>query len=173
MKAEARPITQYQQLIERVKPPIPISRTAETELDRLIRAIEERTARASKPRIHEVVDPLQQLRELTLNELVPVFVELVEKYSKSGMAMHMDASSLLEGGRELHFEFGIGDYRMQLQGMVTTDAIAFHEVRHAPDVEGQLIAGPMLRLKTLDASTFREFVCGRLTVLLRQAHRRR
>jgi hypothetical protein len=62
---------------------------------------------------------------------------------------------------------------MQLQGTVTSDAIAFHEVRHAPDIEGQLVAGPMLRLKNLNAETFREFVCGRLTVLLRHVAGRR
>jgi len=173
LEQPGRQPTQYQQLIERVKPPPPARRTAESELDRLLIAVEERRQDdVVRPKRHKP-DVMQVLRDLTLRELVPVFVELVEKYSKAGIAMQMDASNLLEGGRELKFEFAVGEYRMQLQGTVTSDSIAFHEVRHAPDIEGQLVAGPMLRLKTLSANTFREFVCGRLTVLLRQAARRR
>jgi len=113
------------------------------------------------------------LREKTVKELVPVFVELVEKYGQTGVAMQMDASNLLEGGRELSFEFAFGAFRMELQGTVVTDSIAFHEVRHAPDLQGQMVAGPMLRLKTLSAKTFREFICGRIMVLIRLANRRR
>lgn len=166
--------SEYRKLIERVKPPPTKRKSAEGELDRLVAIVnEKRRARlkatatpADKP------DPLQRLRELTVQELVPVFVELVEKYSESGLIMHMDASKLLEGGREILFEFGLGEYRLELQGTVTSDSIAFHEVRHAPIIEGQLVAGPMLRLKTLNADVFREFICGRLAVLLRMAERR-
>lgn len=117
-------------------------------------------------------DPIQELRELTINELVPVFVELVEKYSQSGINMQMDASSFLEGGREIRLEFGIGGHRMQLQGTVTAEAIAFHETRHSPGVQGELISGPMLRLRGLTGDIFRDFVCERLTLLLRAAMRR-
>jgi len=117
-------------------------------------------------------DPIQELRELTINELVPIFVELVEKYAQSGINMQMDASSLLEGGREIKLEFGVGGHRMQLQGTVTTEAIAFHETRHSPGVQGELISGPMLRLRGLTGEIFRDFVCERLTVLLRAAIRR-
>ena len=118
-------------------------------------------------------DPIQALREVTVNELVPTFVELMEKYSKSGVSMQMDASNFLEGGREIKFEFRIGEYRTQLQGTVTTDGIAFHETRHAPDIHGELSSGPMLRPRQLNSKAFRDFVCQRLTVLLRTAMRRR
>jgi hypothetical protein len=60
-----------------------------------------------------------------------------------------------------------------LQGTVTSDAVAFHEVRYAPDIHGQLVAGPMIRLKHLNGKTFRDFVCERVAILLRDASRRR
>ncbi|MCH7592437.1 MAG: hypothetical protein IH989_06645 [Planctomycetes bacterium] len=113
------------------------------------------------------------LRKLMLEKLIPVFVELVEKYSEAGFAMQMDASNFLEGGREIRFEFGIGDYRTELLGTVTTEAIAFHETRFSPNVHGDLISGPMLRLHTLDSVTFRDFVCERLLVLARSRLRQR
>lgn len=164
--------TQYRLLIERTKPPTPVERTTEGELDRLLCVIDERRKIERKRKRTPKVDPLVALRDLTIKELVPAFVALVEKYGGNGIAMHMDASNLLEGGREIKFEFAYGSYRMELQGTVVTDAIAFHEVRHAPDIQGDMVAGPMLRLKTLSADTFREFVCGRVMVLIRLANRR-
>ena len=118
-------------------------------------------------------DPVRALRGLMTTELIPVFVELVEKFSSSGISMQMDASNFLEGGREIKFEFGLGEFRSQLQGTVTTEGIAFHETRYSPDFQGELTSGPMLRLRGLNAATFRQFVCERLTFLLRAAARRR
>lgn|GEM_PF-1148527 len=173
MSQQPRTQTKYEKLIEKTRPPEPVEQTTETELDRLLKTIAERERREKVRKAAPKIDPLVMLREKTVKELVPTFVELVEKYGQVGVAMQMDASSLLEGGRELTFEFAFGAFRMELQGTVVTDAIAFHEVRHAPDLQGQMVAGPMLRLKTLNAKTFREFVCGRIMVLIRLAHRRR
>lgn len=163
----------YQQLIGKTRLPDPPTKNIEGELDALVNSLEERQKPAESEGQRRATDPLHALREMTVRELVPVFVELVEKYSKSGISLQMDASSLLEGGREIKFEFGIGEHRVQLQGTVTSDAIAFHEVRYAPDIDGQLLAGPMLRLKQLNAKTFREFVCERLAMLLKSAARRK
>ena len=163
----------YHRLVGRTRLPPPPQKNVECELDALVNALEERQKTAKGEAPARAVDPIRALREMTVRELVPVFVELVEKYSKSGISLQMDASSLLEGGREIKFEFGIGEHRVQLQGTATSDAIAFHEVRYAPDIDGQLLAGPMLRLKQLNAKTFREFVCERLAVLLRSATRRK
>lgn len=167
---KAEPTT-YQQLVASLKPLATKPQSVESQLDKLLVAVAERKARETE--IKPPVEPIQLLREQVVREMIPVFVELVEKYSTHGISMQMDASSLLEGGRELAFEFGMGDYRIQLQGTVTNDSIAFHEVRNSPDVQGQLVAGPMLRLRRLDAEAFREFVCDRLTVLIRFAARRR
>lgn len=172
MSDEARKPTQYELLRAKNQPQRPTKKTAEGELDRLVAAMEDRRRQDEKKETPKPkVDPLQHLREQMVREFIPVFVELVEKYSETGVAMHMDASNLLEGGREINFEFGLGEYRTQLQGTVTSDSIAFHEMRFAPQIRGQIVAGPMLRLKGLSAKTFREFVCSRLTVLIRQASR--
>lgn len=165
--------TSYSQLMKNVQPPPPEEPRAEDELDALIDVLNARSRQPASGADPFEDDPLLTLRKLTLSTLVPVFVELVEKYSSSGIAMQMDASNFLEGGREIKFEFGLGEYRSQLQGTVTTEGIAFHETRYSPDFQGELTSGPMLRLRGLNASTFRQFICERLTLLLRSAARRR
>jgi hypothetical protein len=158
--------------VARTRVPQSQPKTAERELDHLVASLSDRDKNGQINALG-ATDPIAALRDLLVRELIPIFVELVEKYSQAGLAMQMDASNLLEGGREIKFEFGIGERRTQLQGTVTADAIAFHEVRYAPDIDGQLVAGPMLRLKQLSATTFREFICERLAQLLRTAARRK
>lgn len=140
----------------------------ETELDSLLEGLKSQK-RISPDGKH--VDPLDKIREITIQELVPTFVELVEKYSDSGISMQMDASSFLEGGREIKFEFGINGHRISMIGTVTTEAIAFHETRYSPNVDGELLSGPMLRLRGLNSEVFRQFICERLTTLIRDAMR--
>ncbi|MGB2986573.1 MAG: hypothetical protein WBE26_11900 [Phycisphaerae bacterium] len=164
----------YRELVQQTPAPSdPPTRNPEEELDSLLSALDGRREQTADRNAGFSADPIQRLRELTLSELVPVFVELVEKYSQSGISLQMDASNFLQGGREIKFEFGIGGWRSHLQGTVTADAIAFHEARFTPDVHGELLSGPMLRVRGLNADTFRNFVCERLTVLLRSVMRRR
>lgn len=166
--------TRYGKLARRnlLPPPTPI-RSSEDELDSLIRGINERATDEDPIGAGLKADPLDALRDRMLREFVPVFVELLEKYGDTGLSLQMDASNFLEGGREIRFEFGLGEYRVHLLGTVTSDAIAFHETRHSPDVHGELVSGPMLRLRGLDADVFRRFVCERLTILVRAVIRRR
>lgn len=164
----------YRELARRKIPtPIEAERTAEDELDSLIDFLRERQKEGDVEGGALKPDAIQALRRLAINELIPVFVELVEKYSKAGISMQMDASNFLEGGREIKFEFGVGEYRSQLLGTVTTEAVAFHETRYDPDVQGELISGPMLRLRGLDGRAFRDFICERVALLIRAAMRRR
>lgn len=148
------------------------SRRTESKLDSLVSVLKDHDLGHREAGSSCEPGRLEGLRELMIGQLIPVFVELVEKYSAAGFTMQMDASNFLEGGREIRFEFGIGDYRTELLGTVTTEAIAFHETRYNPNVHGDLISGPMLRLHTLDSSTFRNFVCERLLVLARSRLRR-
>ena len=170
--ATAHEQTGYRELVRQMRSPAKRSEPSpEEELDTLVKVFKEReqgdnAAGAAKS------DAIQALREQVLNELVPIFVELVEKYSDAAVSMHMDASNFLQGGREIRFEFGIGEYRAHLLGTVTTEAIAFHETRYAPNVQGELVSGPMLRLRNLTGQVFRDFICERLTLLLRSALRR-
>jgi hypothetical protein len=149
------------------------SHSAENDLDSLLASYKQKASESGAGEVQATQDPIQSLREQVIRDLIPCFLELVEKYGRSGVQLQMDASNLLDGGRELKFEFSLGEYRSELQGTVTTDVIAFHEVRSAPDIHGQLLAGPMLRLKQLSPKTFREFVCERLSLLLKQASRRK
>jgi len=151
-------------------PPVP---SPEEDLDSLIRALKQRATDEDPLGTGISPDPLEALRGRVLREFVPVFVELLEKYGDTGLSLQMDASNFLEGGREIRFEFGLGAYRMYLVGTVTSDAIAFHETRHSPNVHGELMSGPMLRLRRLDAAVFRNFICERLTILVRTVTRRR
>lgn len=116
-------------------------------------------------------DPIQVVREQMLTEFIPIFLELADKYGESKIAMEMDASNLLKGGREIEFQFSVGEYRSKLHGTVTTEAIAFHETRYTPSIAGELTSGPMLRLRGLTGEVFRNFLCERLGVLLRAALR--
>jgi len=168
----------YRDLVRRNQIPPPPPRPApEDELDTLVTAYSTQrkppTATGVAGDGANAPDPIEILRELTLDELVPTFVDLIDKYSGAGIAMQMDASNFLQGGREIQFEFGLGEHRIQLVGTVTSEAIAFHETRYSPHVHGELASGPMLRLRTLTARSFREFICERLTLLLRSAMRRR
>ncbi|MGD2110552.1 MAG: hypothetical protein PVI86_14325 [Phycisphaerae bacterium] len=159
--AESRPSKQ---------PPPP---SQEEELDALLRALSERREREASGGDGAGFDPVQRLREVMAGDLIPEFVALVEKYSRSGVSMEMDATDLLNGGRGIQLEFEVGEHGVRLQGTVTSDAIAFHETRHAPDVHGEIASGPMLRLRGLNKAVFREFICERLCVLLRAVIKRR
>lgn len=162
----------YQQLIKKMAPSSSGAKTTESELDALLGSLHRQEQRAEAPAPAAKVDRIQQLRELVMNELIPAFVELVDKYAPRGISMDMDASNLLQGGREIRFEFRLGDYRTQLAGTATSDTIAFQETRYHPSMRGELVSGPMLSLRRLDANLFREFICERLTILARSAMRK-
>ena len=164
--------TGYKELVGRTAPPSQPAGSVEDDLDALVAAWQERERQRSAPSPPDKPDAIQTLRDLTRSEFIAIFVELMEKYSQAGISMEMDASNFLEGGREITFEFGFGEYRIKLHGTVTTEAIAFHETRYAPDVRGELTSGPMLRLRHLNGQMFREFLCERLTILLRTVMRR-
>ncbi|RME39064.1 MAG: hypothetical protein D6788_06205 [Planctomycetota bacterium] len=95
----------------------------------------------------------------------------MSKYAPAGISMQMDASDFLEGGREIKFQFAMNGHHVHMHGTVTTEAVAFHETRSSPHVRGELLSGPMLRLRGLDANRFRQFICERLARLVRDATR--
>ncbi len=164
----------YKRLVERFRTPDQSKVNPESELDQILNVVKQREAEQSAQQNKvEKPDIIQQLRHRLINEMIPVFVELMEKYKPSGVSMDMDASNFLEGGREIRFCFGYGEYRLELLGTVTAEAIAFHETQFTPDVRGQLVSGPMLRLRRLDSNTFRDFVCNRISGLLKSSLRQR
>ena len=163
----------YQRLVEQNVPPDSSPPSLESELDSLVTVFENRKKRKDHSAERDEPDPIQVLREMTIHELAPIFSDLKEKYAARGIVMNMDASDFVDGGREVRFDFRLGEYCSKLLGTVTEEAIAFHETRHAPDLDGELASGPMLRLRNLTGDTFREFICERLAHLLRTALRRR
>ncbi|MBN4058859.1 hypothetical protein JYU10_00150 [bacterium AH-315-J04] len=164
----------YKRLVERFRVPDRPKVDPESELDQILNVVKQREAeKAAQQNKEEKPDAIQQLRLRLTSEFIPVFVELMDKYKPAGVSMDMDASNFLEGGREIRFCFGYGEYRLELLGTVTSEAIAFHETQYSPDVRGQLASGPMLRLRRLDSNSFREFVCNRISGLLKSSLRQR
>jgi len=164
----------YRELVERTRPSNQSpGTTQESELDALVHELKDRDESAPGGSNGQPTNPIQRVRDIMVSELMPAFIELVEKYSRTGVKMEMDASDLLSGGREVSFAFSLGEHQLCLYGTVTTEAIAFHEVRRAPDVHGELASGPMLRLRGLGSTTFREFICERLCVLMRAVMKHR
>lgn len=164
--------TGYGELVRRSNPPQPEPEAVENQLDSLLSQYQTRKTQTAQSTEAGQTDRIQQLREQTINEFIPIFVELAEKYASSGIVMEMDASSLIQGGREIKFQFALGECRTELLGTATTEAIAFHETRYSPDLPGELMSGPMLRLRNLTADDFRAFVCERLGLLIRMAMKR-
>ncbi|MFQ5414002.1 MAG: hypothetical protein ACE5E6_06040 [Phycisphaerae bacterium] len=162
----------YRTLSRKPRPRTPPLRCAESELDTLFALKEQREKRQAERAQRVEPDPIEQLRALVISDLIPVFAELVDKYAPKGVSMRMDASKLLAGGREITLDFVVGDDRARLEGTVTNDAIAFQATHYVADSRGELTSGPMLRLRQLTRTTFREFVCGRLAALIRTSLRR-
>ena len=150
--------------------------TREGELDSLISVYEQRVREERERALAEresQADPVEKLRSLMDKELIPAFGELGKKYRAAGFTMKLDASTFLAGERELMIELGFKDHRSELCGVVTREAIAFSEIRRVGDTGGEISGGPSLRLRSLTTSTFREFVCERLGLLMRAAMRGR
>ena len=146
--------------------------TREGELDSLIsvyaQRVREERIRASAERESQA-DPVKKLRTLMDKELIPAFEELGKKYEQTGFTMKLDASTFLAGERELMIELSFRDHRSELCGVVTREAIAFSEIRRVGNTGGEISSGPSLRLRSLTTSTFREFLCERLGLLMRAA----
>jgi len=144
----------------------------ESQLDSLLHRLEQRREDASTRPPAPKVDPLDQLRTRILEDLMPVVMELAEKYAGKGITLRMDAGKFLQGGRSVELEFKYGPFRTCLHGTVTAEGIAFEETRYAPDIDGEIASGPMLRMRQLNAAAFRDFLCEQLANLLRVAMRR-
>ncbi|MGB0717456.1 MAG: hypothetical protein ACPGXK_16385 [Phycisphaerae bacterium] len=164
--------SEYARLVKKMAPRRSEEPDPEEGLDALITQFQQKRELNEQVVEEQKTDPIQKLRETLINEYIPTFIHLTEKYGQSGIAMEMDASNLLQGGRELKFSFSIGGYRHELLGTATSEAIAFHETRFNPDHDGELASGPLLRLRRLNVHSFRQFICNQLSSLVRHAMRR-
>jgi hypothetical protein len=148
-------------------------KAVESELDVLLARMEERQRQAASAGPSAQRDPVETVREFVQREFRSVFEEVAGKYAAKGITMQVDVANLLSGGRNLQLEFAFREYRSVLLGTVTPDAVAFEERRFAPNVNGELVSGPSLRIRGLNAATLREFLCERLAILLKTALRLR
>ncbi len=167
----SQPNSQYSKLVRQTKPSPSAAQNPEGDVDALLTQLDKQSAEPKET--PPPPDRVEILRGNVVTEFIPIFVALTEKYAAKGINMEMDASNLLQGGREISFKFELGAFKSELHGTVTSDAVAFQETRYSPDVAGELASGPMMRLRTLDSDVFRDFVCQRLAILIRTALRRK
>jgi hypothetical protein len=156
--------------------PTSAAQSREHELDALIDSYENRTREEQLKltrETHKRTDPIECLRSQMTEELLPVFREVHDKYARAGFTMEMDVSTFLAGDRELTIEISFKEHRLELCGIVTRSAIAFTEIHYIGDTGGEIRSGPSMRLRNLNAMTFREFICDRLATLMRTAMRGR
>ena len=165
------PDTGYQKLIRKLKLPLQPLPSVEQELDVLLDRLENAAQSEKESEPPSPPDLVRNLREFLMNEMIPIFSELRDKYAETGIALSMDAAAFLEGGREIGFEFELQGHRLQLFGTVTADSIAFCETRYAPHLRGELVSGPLLRIRQMTPQSFREFICEYLSVLVRSVGR--
>lgn len=168
--------SQYGQLRPRaVIRPARRVRTQEMELDALLNRLNVQAPEPIAPTgsAAETEDLVEKARQLFAGELTQTLEEMSSKYAAKGITITMDAQPFLNGGREMKIEMSFGPHSCQLIGTITQDAIAFQEIRRSPCVNGELMSGPRLRLRALTKQVFRDFICERLTVLIRTASRQR
>jgi hypothetical protein len=166
--------TDYQALVRQCRPTTKSPKTIEQQLDTLLELRQKREAQQGQPADEAEPTVLDQLRRQMRQDLIPAFEELRKKYEPSGIVMEMDAEDFLSGGVGLVIEVAFDIHGMRMEGTVTPKGIAFHEARFSNNVRGVLTTGPMLQTRNLTEEKFREFICERISQLVRSAmqHRR-
>lgn len=140
--------------------------SAENQLDTLLKLRDNRmrAQAAAKP---VPSDPVEIFRRKVEAQFVPVLDDLAAKYVAKGVVIEWDLSSLLTGGRELILEFTLHPVRMRLRGTLARDVVAFELTRFIGETGGEVCSGPMLSIRKLDQSRFREFVCEQIALMIR------
>jgi len=119
------------------------------------------------------MSPIDALRRLFVDELIPVVNELREKYSPKGLCLQMNAERFLNGKREIVIEIQFDGIGMRYNGTVIDGAIAFSQTRFDDeDRSGLTASGAALRTRGLNADRFRAFLCDRIAHLVQQAGKR-
>ncbi|GJM24663.1 MAG: hypothetical protein DHS20C16_10780 [Phycisphaerae bacterium] len=120
------------------------------------------------------ISPMDMLRKLFVNDLIPVVNELREKYSSKGLSLQMNAERFLDGKREVVIEMQFEGIGMRYNGTVIDGVIAFSQTRFDDeDRSGLTASGAALRTRGLNAERFRAFLCDRIAHLVQQASKRR
>ncbi|MCA9253122.1 MAG: hypothetical protein R3E58_17375 [Phycisphaerae bacterium] len=116
---------------------------------------------------------MDALRQLFVEELIPVVNELREKYAPKGLCLQMNAERFLDGKREIVISMQFDGIGMRYNGTVIDGAIAFSQTRFdEEDRSGLTASGAALRTRGLNADRFRAFICDRIAHLVQQASKR-
>lgn len=119
------------------------------------------------------LSPMDALRQLFVEELIPVVNELREKYAPKGLCLQMNAERFLDGKREIVISMQFDGIGMRYNGTVIDGAIAFSQTRFdEEDRSGLTASGAALRTRGLNADRFRAFICDRIAHLVQQASKR-
>ena len=134
-------------------------------LDQHTRQEEEEKLRLQ--RSSQKLDPMDRIRELFENELMPAFDELREKYRDKEVSLELDALGLLRGGREIVIDVEYAGIGMRFDGTVMSNVIAFQLTQYSKqDPSGITASGPTLRIRDLTPDKFRDFTCQRIASLV-------
>lgn len=163
----------YQTLVRRCRPTEAEPKTIEQQLDALLSLQQKRQSGQEQAQADPELSPLDQLRRQMRDELMPVFEDLKAKYQEAGILLEMDADDFLSGGVGLLIEVEFDNHGMQLQGTVTPRGIAFQDARYTSNTRSVIGAGPMLLIRSLTGQRFREFLCERISQLVRSVLRNR
>ena len=150
-------------------------RECEDRLDELFDRHELQTAEQDLPvPPSKELAPIDALRQLFIDELIPVVNELREKYTPKGLNLQMNAERFLGGKREIVIEIQFERVCMRYNGTVIDGAIAFSQTRYDDeDRSGLTASGAALRTRGLNAERFRAFLCDRIAHVVQQASKRR
>jgi len=106
-----------------------------------------------------------------ISDLCPLVDDLAAKYVTCGIALRMDITDLLAGGRGIDIAIDFQGQGLRLVGIATDVGIAFQETRVHQGIDGTITSGPMLRTRKLTNDQFRDFVCDHIAALIRVVDR--
>ncbi|UCG15234.1 MAG: hypothetical protein JSV19_08040 [Phycisphaerales bacterium] len=147
------------------------ARSTEVKLDGLLQRYRQRVPASRSKTPIDPSDPLEELRERFRIELVPAFLEVVDKYGPQGIQLHLDVGRFLAGGSEILIDIAFESSGIRLLGTVLANRIAFQVTRYTNNVGPAISSGPTLQTRNLSGRRFRDFLCEHISDLVRSALR--
>ncbi len=151
----------------RVAPPRRARNSVEAKLDTLLGRYNARQAGNRDGLGVHSDDPIEQLRDRFRRDFIPVFQDVADKYGPQGIDIHLDVERFLAGGNEILIDVAFERVGVRFLGTVLTHRIAFHEMRYSNNIGPAVTSGPTLRTRELTRERFREFICERISKLIR------
>ena len=143
---------------------------AESKLDSLLFERDEREKNRDAGSVPPV-SPLDRLRHQMIADFCPLVDDLAAKYVTCGIALRMDITDFLAGGRGINIAIDFQGQGLRLTGIATDVGIAFQETRVHQGIDGTITSGPMLRTRNLTNDRFRGFICDHIAALVRVVDR--